>query len=110
MSKTTTLTIDGLPCVCVPLSDADFSDIAAIYIIICVHPGGTWTIIDIGQSGELGSRIDSHDRRDCWKRKCTSGNIWVCVYPMPTDRYSKQDRLNIEHRLRSQHKNLCGER
>jgi hypothetical protein len=110
MSNSVNLTIAGLPCVCVPLSDVDFSDIAAIYIIICVHPDKSWTIIDIGESGELGSRIDDHDRRVCWEGKCTSKNIWVCVYQMPTSKYSKKDRLNLEHKLRSQHSNLCGKR
>ena len=105
MAKSTTLTIDGLSAVCVPLDDADFSDIAAIYIIICVAPDGSWTIIDIGQSGEVGTRIDSHDRRDCWKRKCPKGNLWVCVHPMPTKTYTKQDRLDLEHSLRSKHSN-----
>jgi len=110
MAKSTSLTIDGLATICVPLADADFSDIAAIYIIICVASDGSWTIIDIGQSGELGTRIDSHDRQDCWRRKCHNGNIWVCVYPMPTKTYSKQDRLDVEHSLRSKHTNLCGSR
>jgi hypothetical protein len=110
MANTTNLTIDGLYSVCVPLSNANFSDVAAIYIIICVNPDGSWTIIDIGQSGELGTRIDLHDRRECWKRKCSTGNIWVCVYPMPANKYSKQERLNLERNLRSQHTNLCGER
>lgn len=110
MPESVNLTIDGLSCACTRLADANFSNIAAIYIVICVAQDKSWTIVDIGQSGKVGNRIDNHDRQDCWKRKCPSGNTWVCVYPTPTARYSEQDRLNLEHQLRSQHSNLCGVR
>lgn len=106
----TSLTISGYAFQCVPLSDADFNDVAAIYVIICVSSGGSWVVIDVGQSGELGSRIDNHDRKSCWERKCKSGNIWVCVYKMPTATYTKADRLALEDRLRGMYTNLCGKR
>jgi len=106
----TSVDIGGLQFVCVQMKDADFSDIAAIYVILCVGQGGSWTVLDVGQSGELGQRIDSHDRKACWERKCVSGNIWVCVYPMPTSRHSKEQRLQVEKRLREQYRPLCGTR
>lgn len=110
MAKVINLTIKDLPCVCMPLSDASFSDIAAIYIVICIDANNKYTVIDIGQSGQVGSRINSHDREECWKKKCPQGNIWVCVYPLPTKQQSKEDRLALEQRLRLEYKNLCGDR
>jgi hypothetical protein len=60
------VTIGGYPFVCVALSEADFSDVAAVYAILCVGPRGSWTVLDVGQSGRVGSRIDEHERRECW--------------------------------------------
>ncbi|TAL70092.1 MAG: hypothetical protein EPN82_05635 [Bacteroidetes bacterium] len=104
------VTISNLNCYCVPLVEADFKDIAAIYIILCVNSDKSWTVIDVGQSGELGERINNHDRIDCWKRKCLNNNIWVCIYPMPTLKYTKENRLKLESELRSKYHNLCGKR
>lgn len=110
MVEPTNVTIDGYPFVCVPLSQADFNDVAAIYVIICVAPGGSWTVVDVGQTGELGTRIDAHKRKECWKEKCPNGNLWVCVHRMPSDKYSKEDRLKREKEIRAIHPNICGER
>jgi len=111
MTKSLELNIDGKNCICVPLSDANFADIAAIYVIICINRvGNTYTVIDIGQTGELGTRINNHDRETCWKRKCPNGNIWVCIYKTPTNLYTKQQRLDLEHQWRAKYNNLCGER
>ncbi len=95
---------------CVRLDQADFRDIAAVYVILCVGSDGSWTVLDVGQTGGLGGRIDSHDRRECWTASCASRNIWVCVYPMPSDRYSAQDRRAVEAESRRQYNPPCGQR
>jgi hypothetical protein len=96
--------------VCVPLAEANFADRAAIYVIICVAADKTWTVLDVGQSGEVGSRIDAHDRGECWKRNCPSGNIWVCVHRMPTSTFTKEQRLARESAIRTATKPKCGSR
>jgi hypothetical protein len=106
----TNLKIGGKTFVCVKLSEANFTDIAAVYVILCVDENGQWTVLDIGQSGQVGSRIDDHDRKDCWRRNCASNNIWVCVYSMPLPQNTKQDREKIEAMLRSQYNPPCGKR
>jgi hypothetical protein len=73
-------TIKDLAFQCVRLAYADFSDTAAVYAILCVSDSGKWTMADVGQSGEVGTRIDNHDRKKCWQGNCTTKNIWVCVY------------------------------
>jgi hypothetical protein len=106
----TPVTIGGKPFACVRLADADFRDQAAVYVILCVGPGGSWKVLDVGQSGAVGSRIDSHDRKDEWHAHCSSGNIWVCVYPTPTSRFTMDERLKFEASLREQYAPLCGQR
>lgn len=108
--KSVQVEIGGLPFVCVALADADFKDVAAIYVILCVDKEGQWKVLDVGQTGQLGERIDDHDRRACWKRNCLSDNIWVCVYPMPSTKFSKEDRLALEKKLRQKYSPPCGKR
>ncbi len=110
MAAPTQVTISNRSFLCVPLAQADFRDVAAVYVILCVAQGGSWTVLDVGQTGELGGRIDSHDRRECWSRNCPSGSIWVCVYPMPSDRYTAQDRRDLEAEVRRQYNPPCGQR
>jgi len=102
--------IGGMPFACVPLAQADFEDIAATYVVLCVAPGGEWKVLDVGETGALGDRIDSHDRKDCWRRNCLGGNIWVCVYPMPSDQHTPEDRRVLERAIRLQYRPPCGKR
>lgn len=104
------LNIDGLPFICVKLSEADFTDVGAIYIIICVGENRKWAVIDVGQSLMVGTRINNHVREDCWKRNCPSKNIWVCVYKAPSTMYSIKQRLELEKSLRSVYNPNCGKR
>jgi hypothetical protein len=104
------LNISGYPFLCVPIAEANFNDTAAIYVIICVASDGSWTPVDVGQSGQLGARLDSHDRSSCWYRNCTNGNLWACVYQMPGKDFSKDDRLKVEHLIRTNLNPSCGNR
>ncbi len=104
----TDVTIGGRTFACVPLSQADFSDIATVYVILCVAQEGSWAELDVGQSGQVGSRIDDHDRKTCWARNCTNSNIWVCVYRMPSSQYTRQDREQFESYLRNHYHPPCG--
>ncbi len=109
-AQSANVTIDGYPFVCVPLSDADFSDVAAVYVILCVSEGGSWTVLDVGQTSQISSRIDSHERTKSWLDNCPNKNIWVCVYPMPEKEHTKEDRCDVERNLRQQYKPPCGKR
>jgi hypothetical protein len=106
----TNVTIGERTFVCVRLSEADFTDVAAVYVILCVAQGGSWSVLDVGQSGQVGSRIDDHDRKDCWMRNCATNNVWVCVYRMPSSKYTRQDREKFEAALRNQYRPPCGNR
>jgi hypothetical protein len=102
------LTIFSLPFKCVKLSEADFSDFAAIYVILCVDNSGSWKVIDVGQSGQVGSRIDTHDRQECWEKNCPNKNIWVCIYKTPSTLYTKEQRIDLEGKIRDYYKPVCG--
>jgi hypothetical protein len=106
----TNLTIGGRTFACVSLSEADFTDVAAVYVVLCVAQDGSWTVLDVGQSGQAGSQIYDHDRSGCWAMNCANNNIWVGVYRMPSSQYTRQDREWLEAQIRSQYQPPCGKR
>ena len=108
VTSATQVEIGGYQFLCVRLSQADFSDISVVYVILCVQPNGDWIVLDVGESGEVGTRIGEHDREECWRRNCRSDNIWVCVYPMRGR--SREERLAVEAELRQRYRPHCGTR
>lgn len=55
---------------------------AGIYLVVAGSEtsDGKWSIpsyklLDIGQSGETGVRLDTHDRRECWNNEKSTDKI-----------------------------------
>jgi len=69
----------------------------------------TYEILDIGQSGESGVRLDTHDRKDCWhNRKSSNKTILFKFAAMPSESYDETDRRIVECCLRAHTKPPCG--
>jgi len=81
-------------------------DNSGIYAIHC-NRNGSYYLIDVGESATVKSRIDSHDRADCWERNCT-GTLTVSVLYTPNQQQT--GRRLIEQELRNQFAPVCGER
>jgi hypothetical protein len=81
-------------------------DCSGVYAIICQKEGKK-TLIDVGESAKVKSRVKNHDRFDCWKKKC-EGVINVAVYYTPNLR--QPGRITIEQEIRNQYVVPCGER
>ena len=95
------LKIEGYPFVCVPLDEATFNDTTAVYVIISLSQDGkTGNYLDVGQSEDVVSRVSEYTRNKCWLENDPNKNIWVCVHRMPSDQFSKDDRLRLEKYLR----------
>lgn len=103
-------TIQGYPFVLARLREAVFPDVAGVYLVVSVDADGSWYALDVGESGQLGSRLEKHDRCGCWMRNSSTGNIWVGVHFMPTDQYDWDDRRVVERVLRGQLRPMCGDR
>lgn len=78
-------------------------DRAAVYVIITA----TDSVVDVGQSGEAGTRLANHDRSMCWKRN--GGNQFVVKW-MPTSKYTREDRERLEKSIRDRYNPPCGSR
>ncbi len=66
--------------------------------------GGQWSVVDIGESGNVQERVRNHDRSDCWRKKGHS-TLAAAAFYVP-----EAQRMRIEQSLRQQFRPPCGER
>lgn len=64
----------------------------------------SYTVIDIGESGDLRSRLDNHDRSACWTRN-DLGQLSVAVLYC-----DERTRMAVETALRAHYRPVCGDR
>jgi len=77
-----------------------FKAIGAVYLILKKNPSGNFTIIYIGQTGDLSSRFGSHHKQACFDR---NGKTHIGVKTESTE----QRRLNIETDLINNYSTIC---
>lgn len=85
---------------------SQIEDKSGVYAIHCLRDG-KYFIIDIGESATVRSRLDSHDRADCWKRNCKETLTYSVLY---TPNKQQAGRMEVEQELRKQYNPPCGER
>ena len=89
------------------LSQKDFLDRAGIYAILCYRlQAERPTVVYIGQSGEMGTRLANHERAACWRRNC-SGALYVAVLWTPSSTWTASQRRAVERRLIAQYNPVC---
>ncbi len=69
---------------------------AGIYAIVC-KIDNEYFLIDVGESSKLRTRIENHDKKDCWIKNC---NGQVIIYVHYTTFLNQQSRISIEQGLR----------
>lgn len=74
--------------------------IAAVYVIV----DDILKVIDVGQTDDLNNRFPNHPRSKLWQNNKT-GEIHLYIYQMS----NKEDRLNLESKVRKQYNPPCGE-
>lgn len=86
-------------------SSALLQDKSGIYAILCLM-GDQNHVIDIGESSQVKTRIEGHDRDSCWKKHCKGILIFAVHY---TPNIQQAGRREIEQELRRLFKPVCGE-
>ena len=81
--------------------EKEIIDRAAVYVILSASDN----VVDVGQSGEAGTRLSTHDRKSCWDR---NGGKWFAVMWTPSDEYTVEERRAIEKRIREEENPPCG--
>ena len=88
---------------CVKLSEADFTDTMAVYVILCIRQNDSWSLLDVRQRGKVMSWINDQERKKIWSLNCPDNDIWVGVCPMPSCQYTNPDCERFEEKLRKQY-------
>jgi hypothetical protein len=76
---------------------------SGVYAIL-TPSGGSYKVLDIGESENVRTRIENHDRQPCWNRN-KNGSIFYAAYYC-----GATNRMLIERELRNQFNPPCGER
>ena len=82
----------------------ELKDRAGVYAIHC-YMNKTYDLIDVGETATIKSRLEQHERKGCWNRKCT-GILTVSVYYTP--RLRQVRRILIEQVIRKKYNPPCG--
>jgi len=86
-------------------STANLEDRSGVYAILCKKEGNNYVLVDVGESATVKSRVESHDRKDCWKRNCKSTlTVAVCYTP----NLQQPGRMAMEQEIRKQFDMACG--
>jgi hypothetical protein len=85
------------------VSTTGLEDRSGVYAILC-RAGDDLSVTDVGESATVKTRVENHDRKDCWKRECGGDLRYAAHY---TSR--EPDRMAIEQEIREQYSPPCGE-
>jgi len=82
-------------------------DQSGVYVILCPTEQNQYCVIDAGESAWLKTRVETPDRKDCWRRNC-KGTLYVAV--LYTPKLQQHGRSKIEQEILQQSHPPCGER
>jgi hypothetical protein len=88
-------------------STGDLRHAAGVYVILDHRLDHKWWVIDVGESEDVRTRIENHDRKSCWQRH-RQGTIGVAVLYTPG--WMPEHRRQLESRIRREFNPPCGER
>lgn len=77
---------------------------SGVYAILTPTVGGSYKVLDIGESESVRDRVETHDRQPCWVRNKNGSILYAALY------CGAVDRMRIERELRQQFPLPCGDR
>ena len=82
------------------------SNNSGVYAVLTRRSGtDPYTVIDVGESGEVCDRVMNHDRDPEWARANHGGGIHFAAFYC-----NERDRMQIESELREIYSPVCGVR
>ena len=102
---------------CHSLSNVDeFDERSGVYVILGRPVGNEtsdktvsyndeeWRVLDVGESGNISSRLKNHDREECWKDECSTISV-AAIYVDGSDA-----RTDMQDKLRGHYNPPCGDK
>ncbi len=84
---------------------ASLKDAAGVYAVLDDRGGQKFEVLDVGESERVRTRIENHNREDCWRRN-RRGRVCYAVLYIPGS--TQKHRRVIEEELRRQFSPACG--
>jgi len=75
------------------------------YVILEKNSEGKYSILDIGESAQVRTSIENHDRSSCWTKN-SNGSLYVAV--LYTLNKQPPGRMEVEQALRGNFDLPCG--
>ncbi|WFS62292.1 hypothetical protein LF599_16770 [Pseudodesulfovibrio thermohalotolerans] len=102
------ITIAGYPAEGPYTSTGKLHDRSGVYTILTRKDSTEkWTVLDVGESKELKSRVENHDRAGCWDRH-SKGILGYAPHYTPNKQQA--GRKEIEQAIRAKYNPACGDR
>lgn len=80
-----------------PVASGDnIRDRSGVYAIVC-NVESEYFLVDVGESSRVRTRIENHDKKECWTKNC---NGQLLIYVHYTLFLKQQARIQIEQELR----------
>lgn len=79
-------------------------DLPGVYVILTQTSPNNFTVIDVGESGSLQTRIENHDRQGCWNLNSVGDLAAAVLYTTGSD----EARRSIENNIRATYSPVCG--
>ena len=88
-----------------PYTSTDsIGDKSGVYVVAS-ETEDEYYLIDVGESAEVKSRLDTHERKDCWKEECKGTLTYFIKY---TPNLQQAGRMEIEQKIRDKFDPPCG--
>lgn len=87
-----------------PLTSS-LNDNSGVYAVLAKREE-KYYLLDVGEAGEVKTRVENHDRKDCWEKNVKGGVVRYAVYYTP--KLKQEGRREIENDIRDNNSLPCG--
>ncbi|KKN21385.1 hypothetical protein LCGC14_0926020 [marine sediment metagenome] len=89
-------------------STASLEDRSGVYAVLTPTTNTRYKVVDVGESHQVKTRVENHDRQPCWRTNANSGGLYYAAHYTPGQQ--QPARQAIEEAIRRQYNPPCGSR
>jgi len=89
-------------------NNSSLEERSGVYVIVTRrYSNDKYTVVDVGESATVKSRVSNHERSSCWNRN-NLGELKVAVCYTPN--LGQPGRKELEQKIRNHYAPTCGDR
>ena len=89
------------------LNSGTLKEQPGVYVILDKRSDNKWYVLDVGESEAIRTRVENHDRSECWARN-RKGRLGCAVLYTPG--WTNSQRRQLEKKIRDKYDPNCGSR